>query len=144
MKPFDEDLDVAPPPSEPKERRYVYNGGGSPPPAREEIRRGNRPVTRRRRSPFNLILAMVLVSILIVLYVWNKLTVNRLAMEINDLQMQCQKVQYSNEVLRAEVNRKSSLERIGKIATDKLGMTYTKTQPVPLDIDEQRLEKLQP
>jgi len=86
----------------------------------------------------------VVVSILIVLYVWNKLSVNRLAMEINDLQMQYQKVQYSNEVLRADVNRKSSLERIGKIATDKLGMTYTKTQPVPLSIDEQRLEKIQP
>ena len=132
--------DVVSPP--PKERRYVYNGEPSAP-RREDVRRGNRPITKRKRSPFNIIITMMIVSIVIVLYVWNKITVNRLATEINELQMQHQKIQYANEVLRAEVNRKSSLERIGKIATEKLGMAYTKTQPTVLNIDKQQLENIQ-
>lgn len=123
------------------ERRYIYNGEPSTL-RREEITRGNRPITRRKRSPFNIIIAMIAVSLLIVFYVWNKITVNQLAIEINDLQQQYQKIQYANEVFRAEVNRKSSLERIGKIASEKLGMVYTKTQPISLNVDELKLEKL--
>jgi len=124
-----------------KERRYIYNGEPSTAP-REDIQRGNRPIAKRKRSPFNIIIIMATVSIVIVFYVWNKITVNRLAVEINDLQMQYQRVQSANEVLLAEVNRKSSLERIGKIATEKLGMVYTKVQPTILDIDERQLQKI--
>jgi cell division protein FtsL len=123
------------------ERRYVYNGepltgkhdGAASP---------NRPVRRRRRSSFNIIVALVTVSVLIVFYVWNKITVNRLVVEVSELQNQNLKLQNANESLRAEINRKSSLERIGKIATGQVGLVYPKEQPVWFTVDSEQLEKL--
>jgi cell division protein FtsL len=140
MKQHEPDIAEAPAPVQTREQRYIYNGGSAAAQA-DEAPRGNRPVTRRRRSPFNVILAMVIVSLLIVLYVWNKITVNRLAVELNDLQMQYQKIESANEVLRADINRKSSLDRIGKIATEQLGMEYAKVQPIQLNLDERQMEK---
>jgi cell division protein FtsL len=107
------------------ERRYVYNGEFAPGGART-----NRPVRRRRRSTFNIVAALATISLVIVFYIWNKITVNRLAEEVNDLQMQYQKTLYANENVRATINKKSSLERIGKIATADLGLTYPREQPV--------------
>jgi cell division protein FtsL len=127
--------------SQVKERRYIYNGEASTS-RREDVPRGNRPISRRKRSPFNIIIIMIAVSLMIVSYVWNKITVNRLAVEISELQTQYQRIQSANEVLLVEVNRKSSLERIGKIATEKLGMVYAKVQPTILDLDEHQLEQV--
>ena len=116
------------------ERRLVY-GGEVHEPLAPNVPRGNRPVKRRRRSPFNLIAIIFLFSLLIVLYVWNKIAVNQLAVEVNDLQTQYQRVVSGNEALRAEISRKSALERIGKIASEQLGMTYPKDQPVWFDFN---------
>ena len=110
-------------------RRMVYNGEIAAPP-RETISRSNRPVRRRKRSTATFMFILITASIVIVSYIWNKISVNRLAGEINDLQNQYQKTLSANEILRAEINQKSKLERIGKIATEKLGMTYPKEQPV--------------
>ena len=111
------------------ERRYVYNGG-SVPPVSDNVQRGNRPVKRRKRSPFNIVIVLFAVSILIVFYVWNKITVNRLVIEVNEQQLQYQKILYTNELMRADINKKSNLERISKIATGQLGLTYPKEQPI--------------
>ncbi len=119
------------------ERRLVYNGDTVAPQV-EGIPRGNRPIKKRKRSPFNIVAIVVVVSLLIVVYVWNKLTVNRLAVEINDLQVQYQKIIYSNEILKAEINKKSGLERIGKIAADQLGMIYPKDQPVWFTVSQDK------
>ena len=123
------------------ERRYVYNGepltGRQDPSATP-----NRPVRKRRRSSFNIIVAIVTVSVLIVFYVWNKITVNRLVVEVSELQNQNLKLQNANESLRAEINRKSSLERIGKIATSQIGLVYPKEQPVWFTVDSEQLEKM--
>ena len=120
------------------ERRYVYNGGTSSQ-ATDNVQRGNRPVKRRKRSPFNIVVILFAVSILIVFYVWNKITVNRLVIEANEQQQQYQKILYTNELLRAEINKKSSLERISKIATGQLGLTYPKEQPIWFNVDSDRL-----
>ena len=125
------------------ERRYVYNGEPQVP-SLDGVPRGNRPIRKRKRSPFNIIIVTFTISVLIVFYVWNKIVVNRLAIEVNDLQMQYQKISYTNEVLRAEINKKSSLERIGKVASDRLGMTYPKEQPVWFMLDDNQLTKLHP
>ena len=89
-----------------------------------------------------LVLILVIVSFLIVFYIWNKITVNRLVTDVNDLQTQYQKIMSVNEVFRAEVNRKSSLERIGKIANGDLQLIYPKEQPIWFTIDNTRLESL--
>src|SRR5437867_9435335 len=88
------------------ERRYVYNGdtvhgySGAMP-------RGNRPLKRRKRSPFNIVLVVIAISLFIVFYIWNKIAVNRLAIELNDLEAQHQKILNATEILRADINRKS-------------------------------------
>ena len=116
------------------DRRIVYNGEFVSP-AKETISRNNRPVKRRKRSPFTFMFILVTASIVVVFYIWNKIAVNRLAGEVNDLQNQYQKILSANEILRAEINQKSKLERIGKIATDKLGMTYPKDQPIWFELN---------
>jgi len=125
-----------------KERRYVYNGEQSAS-LLEGVPRGNRPIKKRKRSPFYIIATMLIISLLIVSYVWNKITVNRLAVEVNEAGMQYQRILYANEVLRAEVNKKSSLDRIGKIATEQLGMIYPKEQPVWLAPTQKQLDNLE-
>ena len=122
-----------------KEKRYVYNG--------ETVNRkvefpqkGNRPMKLRKRSPFNIILSLFLISILIVLYIWNKICVNRLAVEVNDLRNRHAKILNANEFLNAEINKKSSLERIEKIATEQLGLVAPKEQPVWFEVDLGRAE----
>ena len=104
--------------------------------------RSNRPVKNRKRSPFNTIATLVAVSMLIVFYVWNKITVDRLAVEVNELQAQYQKTTNANDLLRAEINKKSTLERIGRMAT-QLGLTYPKEQPAWFEVDGEKLAELE-
>ena len=141
MKEDDRAILEQPVPSELTERRYVYNGEPQAP-VDKEVVRWNRPVKRRKRSPFKMVSVLFLISALIVFYVWNKLEVNRLAVEINDLQVQYQKILYANESLRADINKKSSLDRIGKLAADQLRMSYPNEQPIWFTLDERSLSKL--
>lgn len=124
------------------ERRYVYNGENAVRPAGDVPVRVNRPVKRRKRSPFNMVATLVAVSLLIVFYVWNKITVDRLAVEVNELQAQYQKTVNANDLLKAEINKKETLERIGKMAT-QLGLTYPKEQPAWFEVDGGKLEELE-
>ncbi len=117
------------------DRRMVY-GGEYANLKKETTSRTNRQVKRRNRSPLSLFVIIMAASILVVFYIWNKITVNRLANEINDLQNQQQKILSANEILRSEINQKSKLERIGKIATEKLDMVYPKDQPVWFELTQ--------
>lgn len=137
MRTFDDSTVDHPVSPELTERRYVYNGE-SREPLRAGAPRGNRPIKRRKRSPFNIILLLIMVSGMIVVHVWNKIGINRLAVEVNDLQVQYDKIAYTNEVFRAEINKKSSLERIVKMASERMGMTAPKEQPVWFTMDEER------
>ncbi|MGA9363802.1 MAG: septum formation initiator family protein [Bacteroidota bacterium] len=84
--------------------------------------------------------ALFLAAVVIVLYISNIIAVNRLAVEVSDLQQKYAAVMNGNEILRAEVNRRSSPERIGKIAVEQLGLQHPKQQPQVLDVDEQLLK----
>lgn len=131
------------PVAEYKERRHVYNGD-TPRALSESPARTNRKVQTRKRSPLVMIMAVLGISLLIVVYVWNKITVDRLVVDVNDLRGQYDKVVNANDILRAEINKKSSLERIGKIATDQLHLISPKEQPVWFEVDADRLKELQP
>lgn len=125
------------------ERRYIYNGEPTQPKSVNDFSNGgNRPVRKHRRSPFGKILLLIGVSFLIVFYVWNKITVNRLLVEVNDLENQYQKLQTSNDLLRAEINRKASLERVATMA-GKIGLVYPKQQPVWFEVSANDLERIQ-
>jgi len=123
-------------------RRFLFNGEYVNETARSSTR-GNRRVSRRRRSPFTFLFVVMAISLVVVLYIWNKITVIRLAEEINDLQIQHQKILSANEFLRVGINQKSKLERIGKIATEQLGLTYPKEQPIWFEVDPERLREIQ-
>jgi len=125
------------PPPVDRERRHIY--GGDP---QERIAgyavRPNRKAVRRTRSTFNLIIAIFGAGAAIVLYISNTLAVNRLAQEVADLQREYDRLVSANQVLRAEVDRKSSLERIGTIAAERLGLVHATEHPIPFTVDEDR------
>jgi cell division protein FtsL len=130
-----------PVPPELGEHRRVYNGDEPAAPANEPMR-PNRPVRRKQRSPFGPMFVLMIVSVLVVFYIWNKITVNRLTREVNDLQNQYQKLVNANESLKAEITQKSSQSRIEKIAVGQLKMMAPKEQVVWFEIDRERMKQL--
>jgi cell division protein FtsL len=108
-------------PAAPKQRRFVYSGqaGGG---QSEFMTRGNKPLKRRRKSPFKIVSLLAAVSAVIVFYVWNKIMVNRLDTEVVQLRDKKTVLENNIERYRAEIGRKSDLGRIEEIAKDKLRM----------------------
>jgi len=124
-----------------RDKRYIYNGD---PQARNPgyVVRPNRKVTRRKLSTFNIILWLFGVGIAIVLYVDNIITINRLAFEVNQLQTKYDAVLNTNATLRAEVTRKAAWERIGRNATEQLGLMFPTEQPTLFNVDQEKIESL--
>ena len=124
------------------ERRYVY-GGESPSRSSGFPLHLNRKSTRRKTSTFNIILILFACGVAIVLYVNNIIVVNQLAYEVDQLQLKYNKIMNTNAGLRAEINRKSSWERIGAMATEQLGLKYPREQPTWFDVDEEKEENVE-
>lgn len=74
-----------------------------------------------------------------VLYINNTITVNHLAEQVDQLQKSHAEIQNMNGILEAEINRKSSLERIKRIATLQLGMTFPDRPPIWFDLQDTQL-----
>lgn len=120
--------------AEPRSRRFVYGGeqgGGSG----EYLTRGNRPLKRRRKSPFKMVTIIAAVSLVIVFYVWNKITVNRLSNEVDALDLRLRKIESINRNHRADIGRKSNLDTITKLAKDKLGMVEAPDQKIYFEVE---------
>ena len=128
-----------------RQRRFVYSGdaGGG---QSEFLTRGNRPLKRHRKSPFKIVSLIALISLLIVFYVWNKLTVNRLAAEVRALEVKLGKIESINKGHRAEIGKKSNLDTITKIAKDKLGMIESPDQKIYFEVENYQpaAEELRP
>jgi len=126
-----------------REARYIYGGEARPSSTvGAATPRPNRRVTRRRFSTFNTILGLFGVAMIIVLYVNNILTINQLAGDVGKLQARLDAIQNVNASLRAEITRRSSWERIGRTATEQLGLVFPKEQPLGFTIDESTLRKV--
>lgn len=119
-----------------KERRHVFNDYTPP-----TLPRSNRPFRKRKISTFNIILSLFLIAIVSVLYVSNIIAVNRLVVEIEELKTAYNKTENLNEILRSEINRKSRMERITKIASEQMGMMFPKQPPSWFELDEESLKK---
>ena len=113
-----------------KERRHIFNGEPTVTPSVAAGIRTNRKLMSRRRSPVTWLFILALISGIVVFYIWNKITVDKVTKEIAQLEKEHRQVANTNEILRAEINQKSRLERVGRIATDQLGLIYPKEQPV--------------
>ncbi len=123
-----------------REQRYIFNGEPSAAVSGYAVRQ-NRRTIHRRMSTFNILLALFVLGAAIVFYIDNIIVVNRLVVDVNALQVKYQRQIETNATLQAEVNRKASLERIGKIASESLDMIYPQEQPEWLTVDSDLQER---
>lgn len=102
---------------------------------RQNVRRIN---TKKRTKTSNIVGILFLIASVALLYVGNVIAVNNLAKEVNDLNAKHNQINSTNEVIKAEINRKASLERISLMAQEKLGMTNPKEAPVWFEVDPEK------
>jgi hypothetical protein len=124
-----------------REKRSTFSGdpqAGSP----GYAVRSNRKAARRKVSTFNLILWLFGIGIGIVLYVDNTVVIKRLALEINKLEEKQRAILNVNAALQAEVTRKAAWERIGKNATEQLGLAFPTEQPTLFNMDQEKVERV--
>jgi cell division protein FtsL len=123
-----------------RENRYIYTGEQQTTVTGYAVR-ANKTATRRRVSPFNLIVGLLIVGTLIVMYVSSIITVNEIAADIGTLQTHYQRLLDSNAALQAEVNGKSSRERISLIAREQLGMLDARERPEQVTLDPDLVDR---
>ena len=125
--------------------RYIYNGNVvSDQPASVPIRetRPNRKAVRRKHSTFNIVSGLFLLAALSLLYTGNVIAVNQLMKEVNDLNNRYNSIVSNTEVLKAEIARKSSLDRISLMAKEEVGLTNPKEPPVWFEVDQDKIDEL--
>ncbi len=103
----------------------------------------NRPAARRTRSTFNLMLLLVGSAVAIVLYISNVIKVSQLLAEINTLEGQHRRILMDQELLRAQINKMSSMERIRKLGEENLGLKNPTEPPVWIKVDEEKIRALE-
>lgn len=106
------------------------------------VLRTNRRAIRRSVSTFNIIALIFCLGIAIVLYISNIIAVKHLAAEIRLLQEQYDETMNAQAILLAEIDRKSSWERIGRIATGQLLLHFPQGQVHWITPDEELLRRL--
>jgi len=131
----------------PVELPRVYPGTPSPwSPASDVARFGavrNRKVVRRRVSPFTVVLLLLGTAIIIVLYISNIIAVDQLLADINGLEKEEQHILMEQEILRAQVNKLASLERIQELAEKDLGLRTPQEPPIWLNLSQERLREIE-
>jgi cell division protein FtsL len=124
-------------------------GGTMPPPssqdefARQSLAARNKAGNGRKHSPFNLMLTMILLAVAIVLYVGNVIAVQQLIKEVSDEQAQLQQILNEQELLKAQINKMSSLERIRSMAENELGLHNPQGPPQWIEIDGSKERQIQ-
>lgn len=138
----------ADPSNKPQQRRLIY-GGTMPVPPPSELSPGttqpptNRRFTKRRFSPFNIILFLMGTAAAIVLYIGNIIAVNQLVSDIHNSDVTLQNILSEQEILKAQVNQMSSLERVRKRAEDELGLRNPTDVPRWLNVDQDKIRTIE-
>jgi cell division protein FtsB len=139
---------AADPPNIPPQRRLIYSGT-MPVPPQAELPPGttrppaNRRFTKRRVSPFNIILVLMGTAAAIVLYISNIIAVNQLVNDIDKSERRLQDIQSEQEILIAHINQMSSLEHVRKRAEDELGLRNPTDVPRWLNVDQDKVRSLE-
>lgn len=126
-------------------RDLVYSGPAQNPAGPDTVSETEAPLLRRkpraakRISPFNVLLLLIGAAIVSVLYISNILTIGQLLTQIDRLQAKHQQMQNEKEILSAQINRLSNLERIQELARDQLGLQNPKQLPQWIQIDHDRM-----
>ncbi|MGB2868622.1 MAG: septum formation initiator family protein [Bacteroidota bacterium] len=103
----------------------------------------NRRASSRKVSPLNILTVLVGVAVVIVLYISNIIAIGQLLNQINQLQNRYDRILNEQEMLKAQISRMSSLERIRKIAEDELGLRNPAESPVWMELDPERIQEIQ-
>ena len=82
----------------------------------------NKEGKNRRLSLFNTLIAFAVICVLLVLYINNIIYVNTLSVKNNELKDEIKKTSQSNDILRTEIERLSSFERIKSISNEKMNI----------------------
>ncbi|MBS1514165.1 MAG: hypothetical protein JSS63_04005 [Bacteroidetes bacterium] len=77
---------------------------------------------KRKLSLFNTLIAFAVISILLVLYINNIIYVNNLAVKNIELKEEIKKTSQANDILRTEIERLSSFDRVKSISNEKLNL----------------------
>jgi len=128
-------------------RDIVYNGTTEPlnnEPATADTLQvpRNKKQKKRRVSPFAIVILLLGGAVSSVLYIGNILAVGHLIVQINLLQTKHQQILNEQELLKAQINRLSGLERIQQLAHDQLGLRNTRQLPVWIEINPERLNEV--
>jgi cell division protein FtsB len=129
-------------------RDMVYNGTINAPKG-ETSDTGTVQTTRAKKqsrlkvSPFTIVLLLLGGAVASVLYIGNILTVGHIMSQINQLQTKHQRIVNEQELLKAQINRLSGLERIQQLAQDQLGLQNPKQLPVWIEIDPDRVSQME-
>jgi len=102
----------------------------------------NRRPSRRKISPFNVIVILFSVAVVSVLYISNILAVGRLVVQIDQLQRQHQQMANEQELLKTQINRLSTLDRVQQFAQDQLGLRSPKQIPMWIAVDPERVQQI--
>jgi hypothetical protein len=132
--------DAPRPPVAPRVQAPVRPAPGQDPPPGYAVR-PNKPAHRRRISAFNAMVLLFVGGVAIILYISNILRVNQLAKEVGELQSRHDRILNANAVLRAEINRKATWERITALAAARAGLAVPREQPRAFTVDEGLLER---
>jgi cell division protein FtsL len=129
-------------------RDMVYNGTDATPSKETTTPDGiplalNKKQSRRKVSPFTIILILLGVAVASVLYIGNILAVGRLMAQNNQLQMKHRQILNGQDLLKAQIDRLSGLERIQQIARDQLGLQNSKQLPVWIEINPERVNQVE-
>jgi cell division protein FtsL len=98
---------------------------------------------QRRISPFTIVLLLLGGAVSSVLYIGNILAVGHLMVQINQLQTKHQQILNQQELLKAQINRLSGLERIQQLAQDQLGLRNPRQLPVWIEISPERINEVE-
>jgi cell division protein FtsB len=129
-------------------RDMVYNGnpgpfnnGSATANTLQEVR--NKKQKKRKVSPFSIVMFLLGGAVSSVLYIGNILAVGHLIVQINQLQIKHQQILSEQELLKAQINRLSGLERIQQLAQDQLGLHQTRQLPVWIEINPDRMNEVE-
>jgi cell division protein FtsB len=141
-------LRAADPSGKAQERRLIFSGT-MPVPPQSELPPGttlpptNRRFTKRRVSPFNIILLLMGTAAGIVLYISNVIAVNQLVNDIHKSDVRLQNILSEQEILKAHINQISSLEHVRKRAEEELGLRNPTDVPRWLNVDQDKIRTIE-
>ena len=83
-------------------------------------------LNRRRRMVRLYMTAILLLSLMFILYIWQSTKMVEIRLRLQELDRKIETLDTNNAVLRADISRLQSLNRIEKVAKTELGMVVPK------------------